>query len=67
MLSNLERQILDNIVNKIRLDANLCADENFADYLRKLAVPLSYLADPTFIYDRRERQVQLETARSLSK
>ncbi len=67
MLTNLERQILDNLVTKLYHDATMCEDPNFAKYLRDLAKPIELLADPTHIYDRRERAFQLESARSLSK
>jgi len=67
MLTNLERQILDNLVAKLRIDAKLCEDANFSQYLISLTRPLELLSDPTHVYDRRERLMQLESARSLSK
>lgn len=67
MLSNTERLVLEQITRKIRRDAEFISDPALRGWARNLVLPLELLSDATHIYDRRERGLQLETARSLAR
>jgi hypothetical protein len=69
VLTNRERQVLDNVVDQLRHVGDVSpAAAVLRDWLEVHVVkPLEAVADVTFAYDRHERMMQLETARSLSK
>jgi hypothetical protein len=69
VLTNRERQVLDNVVDQLRHIGDVSpAAAVLRDWLEVHAIkPLEAVADVTFAYDRHERMMQLETARSLSK
>jgi hypothetical protein len=73
MLTNMERQIIEAIVERLRNDPSLVPEaHNHLEALRPwlarfVIAPLEMVADETRIYDRYDRLMQLESARSLSK
>jgi hypothetical protein len=69
MLTNRERQVLDNVVDQLRHVGDVSpAAAVLRDWLELHVIkPLEAVADVTFAYDRHARMMQLETARSLSK
>jgi hypothetical protein len=69
VLTNRERQVLDNVVDQLRHVGDVSpAAAVLREWLEVHAVkPLEAVADVTFAYDRHQRMMQLETARSLSR
>jgi hypothetical protein len=73
MLTNTERQIIEDVVERLRNDPSLVPEAyNHLEALRAwlasfVIAPLEMVADETRIYDRYDRLMQLESARSLSK
>jgi hypothetical protein len=73
MLTNVERQIIEKIVGRLRNDPSLVPEaykhlEALRPWLESFVIaPLEMVADETKIYDRYDRLMQLESARSLSK
>jgi hypothetical protein len=73
MLTNTERQIIENVIERLRDDRGLAPEAHahlqaLRPWLDAFVIaPLEMVADVTKIYDRYERKMQLESARSLSK
>ena len=73
MLTNTEQQIIENVIERLRDDPHLAPAARA--HLRALRpwldnfviAPLEMVADVTKVYDRYDRKMQLESARSLSK
>jgi hypothetical protein len=73
MLTNTERRIIAEIVGRLRNDPSLVPEaythlEVLRPWLDRFVIaPLEMVADESKVYDRCDRLMQLESARSLSK
>jgi hypothetical protein len=73
MLTNIERHVLDQVVQRLRGDPSLVPEaynhlQELRPWLESFVIaPLEMVADESKIYDRYDRLMQLESARSLSK
>ena len=73
MLTNTERQIIENVIEKLRDDRRLAPEAQVHLHALRpwldafVIAPLEMVIDESRILDRHGRKMQLETARSLSK